>query len=361
MSFGADHYVPVLKTKQGERQALGQISSHLKARLTPILEFDDLPEDPDTGIPTRDLDHHCELILPSLVSGWGTTSQFFLDVGTMVDYASLNGVFGPVYVMDESASAGLQFIPVVGLRRPLTEIGAAIAHGGNGLCLRLTDEDLASLSISADLSRFLSEHHLVYENIDLVVDLASIFGSPAGRVQALSTSYLLALPYIHKWRTLTIAASAFPQNMGVLSRQTSATFERIEWTSWNALYNQRRALPRLPTFGDYGIQHPVIMEGFDPRYMAASAAIRYTLDREWLLVKGQSTRRMSGTAQYQALAAYLLQRPEYMTPSHCSGCHDIELCSQGAAGFGSATPWRRIGTVHHLTHAATQISGLVFP
>ena len=39
MTFGPDHYVPVLKVKRGERKALQRVSSIHQSRITPLLEI----------------------------------------------------------------------------------------------------------------------------------------------------------------------------------------------------------------------------------------------------------------------------------------------------------------------------------
>lgn len=42
------------------------------------------------------------------------------------------------------------------------------------------------------------------------------------------------------------------------------------------------------------------------RIMAVSASIRYTLPEEWLLIKGESTRRTPAVRQFPALATKLV-------------------------------------------------------
>src|ERR1051325_10742016 len=39
MTFGANHYVPVLKAKPAQKAALGRVAPNLKARMTPLLQI----------------------------------------------------------------------------------------------------------------------------------------------------------------------------------------------------------------------------------------------------------------------------------------------------------------------------------
>ena len=46
---------------------------------------------------------------------------------------------------------------------------------------------------------------------------------------------------------------------------------------------QSRSSTLSPTFSDCAIQHPVGVEGFNPRTMQVSASVRYALPDQWLL------------------------------------------------------------------------------
>lgn len=361
--FAHQHYVPVLKSKKGERDALGVIVDAVKDRLTPLIEIDDVPCDAETSEPTRDLEQHCKLNVDELARTWGTTRKLFLDPQLVAPSQGPGGVDGSEYAFQRAGAAGLQFIPVVGLRRTKPEVAAALKHSQRGLCVRLEEDDLADPQLAATLSQFLQSPggERDHGDVDIVVDLASVVDQPVHRVEMLARMYLTAVPHIKSWRTLTVAASAFPQTLGAVQRQSTTTLERTEWLAWARLHAGRGSLVRMPTFGDYAIQHPFVMEGYDPRYMPPSANIRYTLDDEWLILKGQSVRRAPGKAQFQALAQALTSDARFMGQGHCKGCAEAHACAGGAAGYGASAPWRRIGTTHHLTHVMSQVAALPFP
>jgi len=153
--------------------------------------------------------------------------------------------------------------------------------------------------------------------------------------------------------------------MGGVERHSHDFVDRVDWMAWRDNQQARRTeLTRLPTYSDGAIQHPSGVEGFDPRIMPVSAAVRYTVPDKWLLVKGESTRLTPPSAQFQALATQLvyghLKRYYYGT-NHCAGCASIKAVADGAPGFGSLEAWRRLGTVHHITTAAQQVLALPWP
>ena len=113
------------------------------------------------------------------------------------------------------------------------------------------------------------------------------------------------------------------------------------------------------------IQHPAGVEGFDFRYMQASAAIRYTWSDYWLLIKGEGTRRNPTTHQFPQLATQLVYghlQSYFAGAAHCRGCDSAKASADGASGLGSPEVWRRIGTIHHLTKVvADDLASLAWP
>lgn len=153
--------------------------------------------------------------------------------------------------------------------------------------------------------------------------------------------------------------------MGGVERNSYSRAERSEWNLWRGeLYANRQNLPRLPTYSDCALQHPKGVEGFDPRIMQVSAAIRYTLPQDWLLIKGESTRTVPPSKQFPDLATQLVYgffRRDFAGPSHCPGCDSMKAAADDAPGFGSAEAWRRLGTIHHVKSVVDGLNALLWP
>lgn len=355
-SFGASHYVPVLKTKTGEKKALANLDATLRPRLTPLMQL----VESQRG---ADLNSHLRTCFKGLVDAVGTRGCFLdaLELGSM-------GPLAPVNAFALAEWLGMPFIPVTGIARIAADVQAAISYGlsGRGVCLRLTRQDLESGGIAAGVANFLAISGLQPAQIDLIMDLGPIEEMVPAGVARMALLFLAEVPTHPAWRTFTLLGTAFPLSMGVVSRNSSALCDRVEWQSWRTRLHARRSLlQRLPTFGDYAIQHPRGVEGFDPQRMQASATIRYTTTSDaWLLIKGQGTRTVPPTQQFPLLATSLVSGPQaaqYLGSTHCSGCSEVAAAAAGQSGFGSPTVWRRIGTVHHLTIAVEQIAGLPWP
>ena len=200
---------------------------------------------------------------------------------------------------------------------------------------------------------FLRREDLSPPNIDLIIDLTSITDLIGDGIAYLSKEILADVPFLQKWRTLTLSACSFPKSMGVVEKNSYELVQREEWIAWRDYFHkQRKTLARLPTFSDCAIQHPAGVEGFDPRIMQASASVRYTLAEQWLLIKGQSTRFARAEIQFPVLAKRLVAgdlKVYFMGATHCMGCKSMKAASDGAPKLGSAEAWRRLGTIHHVS------------
>lgn len=352
MTFGPSHYVPVLKVKRGEKKALTEISPTLRRRVTPLLEIVERKED---KAPT--VKKHLDTAFAKLAESVAPYSRCFLDAREIEQ----DGPPAAAAVFERAAVEGITFTPVTGISRSY-DVGPALQHRTRGLALRLTREELEAGSLAQRLSAFTEEHGLNRAETDLIVDLGAVDDLITPGVRALADAFLSAVPDASAWRTLTVSACAFPLSMEGVGRHSHDLVERADWVAWrDGLHPLRNHLPRLPTYSDCAIQHPVGVEGFDPRYMPVSASIRYTLEEAWLLIKGESSRRTGTSIQFPRLATQLVYghlRDHFAGETHCAGCASIKAAADGDRGYGSAEVWRRLGTIHHITRVVQDLAVL---
>lgn len=238
-------------------------------------------------------------------------------------------------------------------------------HRTHGLAVRLSRDEFESGGLGAGVRRFMDHHGLAAEDTDLIVDLGAVDNFVTVGVEALAAAFLGAVPDHLRWRTLTLSACAFPRSMGGVERSSHDLVERADWLAWrDSQHAHRASVTRLPTYSDGVIQHPLGVEGFDPRTMQVSASVRYTAGDNWLLIKGVSTRRSAPSIQFPLLAAQLVYgglRSHYYGATHCAGCSAIKHVADGGTGYGSAEKWRYIGTVHHITTVVEELAELPWP
>lgn len=353
MTFGLNHYVPVLKVKRGEKKALQAISSALQPQITPLLEIVKRKSD-------KTPDQHLNTAFTGLEQSVRGYSRCFLDVREIE--ADGEAVAGEVF--RRAAQAGIIFSPVTGISRTV-DVAPALTHRTHGLALRLMRTEFEKGSLETKVTGFLHQHGLTPEDIDLIIDLGAVEDMIMDGIATLTDAFMQEVPHHEKWRTFTVSGCAFPISMREVDRHSYALVERAEWHAWRSrLYERRKHLRRLPSFSDCAIQHPAGVEGFDPKKHQVSASIRYTLPDYWLLIKGQSTKSKHAVVQFPALATRLVKgdlKSYFAGEHHCLGCASMKEAANGALRLGSAGVWRQLGSIHHISMVMQGLSSLAWP
>ncbi len=355
MTFGPNHYVPVLKVKRGEKAALRSLAPALRTSITPLLEI--VERKPDKA---ATLTKHLDTAFKDLATSTAGFGRVFLDTREIAP----DGPGASQEVFQRASSASIPFVPVTGINRT-ADLLAALGNRSHGFALRITREEFETGTVSSGIQAFLSRHRLSADQIDLIVDLGPVEDMVSDGVMNLTEMFLAALPDLTHWRTLTVSGCAFPLSMGIVDTNSAAVVERAEWVAWrDGLYANRSRIRRLPTYSDCGIQHPKGVEDFDPRIMAASAAVRYAHLDQWLLIKGESTRKTPPSEQFPQLATQLVYghlTSYFDGVVHCAGCTSMRDAADGAPSLGSPEAWRRLGTIHHLTTVIGGLAALPWP
>jgi hypothetical protein len=331
LKFSRKHYVPILKTKEGERWAIRHLDAITKSRLTPLLEIHE----------HKTLSHaqQAAAICHELVTDWGTAHPFFLDTCWLHDGHGHPGIITATF--QSARNESLQAIPVVRTdysQHVLARIRSVNEEDGRGYLLRIHTTDLNTpqniLSIVSTIGIPRQQVHLMldYRNhpMNLLVDLPRI-------------------PNINDWLTLTTASGAFPHSLSAYALHTWHQIPRVDWTSWNQAVTSL-SLPRRPTYGDYAVRD----YARSPSGGRASVALRYTADNYWLARIGPRIGG-GGSANMKVVCQSLIQRNEYSGQTFSAGDAAIHATAQPGTGPGNAGQWISWGMNHHLVFVVQQL------
>src|SRR5271166_4755572 len=78
--FRHDHYVPILKAKEGEYGALQALASASRQVMTPLLEIPPIDWDYTMDRPKKTIDQHLEKIGEKIERAWGTGRHVLVDL-----------------------------------------------------------------------------------------------------------------------------------------------------------------------------------------------------------------------------------------------------------------------------------------
>ena len=357
--FGREHYVPILKGREGEYGALQTLALSTRQALTPLIEVPPIPWDFVEERPAKTVDQHLKKVGQKIDRAWGTGRRLFLDLLWIPDGEHMADGSHPLsHVFESLRTRDVEAVPVVGLLRGdeyLEACRTIVDQDDRGVCVRIQREDFADFGDVADtVGGILDAVGATAQNSDLIFDLRALpQDGPNLGVNAV-IDFVNRLPHLRDWRTFTLAATSFPPNLTGLPASDVSCLPRQDWILWTELSRQNRSIPRLPTFGDYAISHPEPAE-VDPRVMRPSASIRYTCDAAWLILKARNLRD-HGYEQFHEVCRVLVQRPEYCGRQFSWGDQYIDDCAAERVGTGNLTTWRKVGTSHHLAFAVDQVA-----
>ena len=360
MAFDHRHYVPVVLTKRGERRALADLAPSIKSGFTPLFEVAPIDWNFDLDEPAKTIDEHLKTLGDDLAGCWGS-DRAFIDMRFIEPTERMSDGSHPLdWLIVRANAAGATLLPSVSPSRDAAYRAAAarsVARDGRGACVRLATGEWPSATGTTQLDGLLRELAISPAEVDLMLDLAEDGAASSGLALAAVRNELNALPNATDWRTVTVSGAGFPKDLSGLGRGLSVV-ERTEWT----LYQDLLAGPStsvIPQFGDYGVAHPDPILNIDPRLLSISAAFRYTIDRAWLVAKGELFKGAGGSGRGGAaalpVAAAIAADSRFAGAAHCAG--DAWIAAVPGSG-GNPEAWRRVATTHHLTHVSEAVSRL---
>lgn len=338
--FGYKHYLPILKTKNGEFWAVKHLRSTAKAGITPLFELDNLPrpktpkKPPKKPTKPKTLGDHLKKKMVSIADCWGVGNKFFLDTiwirGQDVDPSIASSVF------DSARLAGLHAIPVASLSHSnsvLNEIGAIAAKDKRGAMLRLGTDDINRPHL---IDAVLKQLTLQPKQVHLLLDYHT---KPMSLDADIST-----IPHLMNWHTLSASSSAFPASLASLPHRTWHELPRTEWKEWSKSIKGGK-LKRMPAFADNTVRaYGAPAEGGKP-----PVVLRYTCPSKWLV--RQDGNHMDGDSpEMLKICQSLVKRPEFLafTASYSEGDKAIQGIADGKVSTGAPQQWVQYAVNHHI-------------
>jgi len=361
MNFDHSHYVPCLRWKMGEYQAVLRLRDTKKKMFTPLIQIPEIGYDFKEKKLKKTMDEHLkDFVLKKIYKKWGS-SFCFVDLKLVGLSARLeNGTHPLKYVFDDLRKVRCSATPVTGLDRDSAfqqEIREILVKDKRGVCLRISIEKAAKSESVGKIDSLLSTLHIKHNNCDLVLDLSAPdnFEPLEGFAKAIQ-AIVSRIPYLEKWRTFSVLGTSFPDSMGSMRLGVNIV-PRYEWKLYKVIVdNFKRTSLRLPTFGDYAISHPTFSE-YDMRLAKPSVKIRYTTDNSYYIVKGHNIRdeRYGKNKQYHNLSKKVIESPHYRGPEFSWGDEYVKQCANSGKP-GSLTTWVTVDTNHHIEKVTQDIA-----
>jgi hypothetical protein len=350
-------YIPCLRWKLGEYKALLNLSQSARDSIFPLIDVAEMGFDFETQTESKTLDQHLNKFALRVGQTWGARGCF-VDLRLIDPTARMeNGKHPVAFVFDDLRKKGVPAVPVTGLDRDVQwqEVVKTIAdQDQRGLCLRISLEEAAKPNLGILIGELLQKFNLGPEECDLILDEGAPNFVPLDGFVGLLGIVISNLPFLEQWRTFALIGCSLPPSLSILGQGTSM-LPRYEWLAYKALMGKLQSSGlRLPNFGDYAINHPEIQKG-DPRKMRPTANIRYSIEDQWLIVRGKNVKDY-GYEQHKGLCDIIVKSKEFSGESFSTGDKYIFACSRGNASTGNLPTWRWVGTNHHLELVTREVA-----
>lgn len=325
-------YVPIVKSKGGERWALSNLLPDTKPRVRPIVELH--------GHKTKELGEHLDELCEDVAEAWGA-SRFYMDGiwlhGEAGDAAILNRVFARARACD------LKVIPVV---RPtfstaaLHRVRDIVAEDGRGYLIRATPEELAD---ETRIQRVGDAVGLPRTKVDVLLDYR-------GHGMNLENDLPL-IPHLGEWRRFIAASGVFPRSVADLTLAMWQNVERFDWTSWRE--GIATGLPRDPLYGDYVTRAPgAPATGGNP-----PVHLRYTSDDVWA-VRVDGRHQDGDAVEMHRICESLIEQPFFRGEEFSAGDMEIVRTAHADEGPGGPMQWLQWCLSHHIEQVVDQLTGV---
>jgi len=360
MTIAPTQYVPLLRWRMGEYQALFKLAAGLKSSVVPLIEV--LPPDFDfeQWRPKKELDEHLGAFAPKLEKKWGDRPAL-LDGRQLDPTARMADGRHPMgFVFEEARQRGVDLTPVIGLesdaayRQAVHDIDAVDM---NGAVLRCTLEEALDPDFDNHVDALLNALVIDIARLDIVLDLRSPAYAPQEPLVSVIRAALNGARF-QAARSVVLMAASFPETMTELKLPIQ-TVPREEWRLYAALIVAQSPQERRPSFGDYAVAAVTFAQG-DMRFMRGSPNVRYAVPNGWLVARSKRKKGETNHA-YPGLCGLILTSGQYHGAAFSEGSAYIEGCHTGVAKRGNPTVWKWVATNHHITVVLDDLARLPAP
>jgi hypothetical protein len=343
-------YMPVLRTKGGERQALLNLEPKDKARLLPLFDV----QAPEPGEP---IEEQLQLAVEFVREAWSTSQEFLLDISQLgSELRTRDGVHPIQYLAEAFGQASLQPTMCFSFDRNDDAYEAAFLAVVRGqgksakAAFRLQQHDLLFWEDALGrIDALRTASRIALERLTVIADMQSLRGSQLVDVSVLEGRFkdLAARGF----GRLVVLGSNMPESAN-LPKDGELEVRRLEVDIWEALL---RAVPAL-MFGDYGIVHPTSVYIPHSGMAIPAPKAKYTLPTRWQIIKGHKPKK-GEASQYYKIARSLFNAPWFRPNDFGWGAESIREIATGHRGKrGNNTDWVAYTTEIHLAMTVTQVS-----
>jgi|GEM_PF-6675946 len=339
-------YYPILRSKLGELNALGELKTEDKKLINPILQI--IP-DPKTSKKLKDdPDIHWDN-LAGRINKLKDLNRVLLDVTYISD--DLNSFIQLVSRLDTN----MNIQPVIYPNSSDDYVDYVGEHFPGRLFLRIKSDFTNPRLINDTVNHYMKKFNVDASQIELLIDYRNIDGFYIETIIGSFQNIINNVTHFGNFNGVIVSSGCFPIDVSDFKVNKVSSIPRLEWE----LYNELRKLNNNIHYSDYTNVNPV----FNPYAQAflGSCTLKYTADNEYYIFRGsRPDNHPDGNDQYYSKCDELVGMSIYSGRDYSAGDKYINGCAKREKGFGpgNALTWVRVTQNHHFTKVINQLKAL---
>jgi hypothetical protein len=360
MQLTPDVYVPVLKFRTGEYQAIFRLNEVAKNRVSPLFVIPQIEFDFETWLPKHTVQEHVAPFAKRFHAKWkGRRAWVDIDP-SLYDQSMDSGLEVITHVFDELRELNTNAVPVAGLNQPpimVTALAKIISTDSRGVGVRVRLEDIMRPDFSTLMTALLMQLGVAVAQADLIVDLGTPAYQPYAAFATALTAALKKITALNAYRNFVVTGTAYPDSLKDIN-PPGGSLDRHDWNFYRALLSVLPFGMRRPNFGDYTIVNPAFV-AIDMRMIKPAGKLVYTNKNQWWVKKGGAFR--DDPAQMHDHCQNLVRSGNFRGSGFSDGDKYIEGCAAKASGYGpsSQTRWKEVAISHHTMHVLEDLATLI--
>lgn len=355
MILTKDMYVPALRWRQGEYQALTRLADAVKDRIVPYITIPEVEFDFELRQPKKSVQEHVHPFAARFNTKWGQRPAWVSIHPGIADKLMGDGRDIPAYVFEALRVFQANAIPVVPLDAAapiISSVRAIAATDGLGTAISVRLEDMMKPDARARIEALAASLGLAIDEVDLVIDLGAPNFEPYDAFASALIAAMRRLGDLHTFRNFVVIGTAIPETFKDVARGADQ-LPRHDWLFYRVLSGKLPAGIRRPNFGDYTIVHPEF-KALDMRMIKAAGKLVYTTPADWEVRKGGAFN--DNRAQMHGHCASIIASGKFNGAEYSSGDDYIAKCAVHEEGPSNQTRWKEVAINHHITHVLDDLA-----
>lgn len=350
-----DMYVPALRWRQGEYQALARLAAPAKDRIVPYITIPEVEFDFELWQSKKSVQDHVHPFSDRFNKKWGKRPAWVSVHPSISGEPMDDGRDIFTYVFEALRAFHATAIPAIPLdvSAPIAaSVGAIVSTDGLGLAIAIRLEDLMKPDAHTRIVTLASSLGLSLADIDLVIDFGAPNFEPYDAFAGALIAAVQRLGNLNTFRNFVVIGTAIPETFKDVAKGADQ-LPRHDWLFYQVLIGKMPDHMRRPNYGDYTIVHPEFTP-VDMRKIKSAGKLVYTTTTDWEVRKGGAFRDNPG--QMHDHCASIVASGKFSGARFSFGDDYIAQCAARTVKPSNQPWWKSVTINHHITHVLDDLA-----